>query len=96
MLKINKVIPKDNYILELHYSNNEIRLYDVSQLFKYDLYKPLQDKALFNKVIARYNAVFWGEIDIAPETLYEDSIVKKNNSFINIKMKSLFKRLSKL
>ena len=79
MLKVIKVIPYADYTIEIHYSNKEIKIFDMKPLFEYEIYKPLINKNLFYTVKPFYNTITWDDdIDIAPETLYEDS-VKKNN-----------------
>ena len=78
---VTRAKPLKDYRLLLHFSNGEKKEYNVKPLFKYPVFKPLKNKDIFNKVRVKYGAPIWnnGEIDIAPETLYEDGIsVSKN------------------
>jgi len=76
-ITVTSVKPLKDYKLLLRFSTGEKKEYDVRPLLKIPLYEPLKDKALFNKVRARYGAPVWnnGKIDIAPETLYEDGVL---------------------
>lgn len=76
LLSIKSVKPLDDYFLLLTFSNSEERLFDVKSLFNKTVYKPLQDKDLFNKVhiIFNYTIAWNDEIDLCPDSLYRDSI----------------------
>lgn len=70
----------ENYKLELVYETGETKIYDMTELLntcKY--YKNLKDKEKFKKVNIVGLSLQWedGE-DIAPELLYEDSILEEN------------------
>lgn len=76
--KILKVKVLENYKIELLYETGEIKIYDMKEMLntcKY--YKNLKDKEKFNKVHIMGLSIQWetGE-DIAPEILYNDSILK--------------------
>ena len=53
----------------------EFRLFDATSLFKYPAFKPLEDEEVFKRAAIEYGVVTWknGEIDIAPETMYQNS-----------------------
>ena len=93
-----KVVPTNNYELIIYYETGEVKIYDVKPLLNLGIFKLLKNKKLFNTVRPSANTIEWpnainkpgycSEIDIAPETLYYDSVdydLKKNvNSlFIN-------------
>ena len=59
MLKVIKVIPYTDYTIEIHYSNKEIKMFDMKPLFKYEIYKPLINKNLFYTVKPFYNTITW-------------------------------------
>ena len=50
-------------------------MYDASQLLEYPAFQPLKDDGVFRDVRVEYGVVTWldGDIDIAPETMYQNS-----------------------
>ena len=75
LMKITKVRPLDNMMLLLTFNSGEQRLYDASQLLKYPVFQPLEDKEVFAHPEIDHGVVTWldGELDIAPESMYENS-----------------------
>lgn len=76
--KIKDVIPKPNYVLEVVFENSEKRLFSVAPYFKYTVYKPLENIAFFNNVVAKYGTVVWFKdelIDFDPYTIYKEGEV---------------------
>jgi hypothetical protein len=63
-----------DYKLIVTFSTGEKKLFDFADLLSMPCYKPLKDKAVFDRVYVDYGTLAWndGEIDIAPETLYEN------------------------
>ena len=71
--RVKKVIPSDNYTLKLFFTNGEIKLYDVSPLLGHGVFAKLQDVNIFKQARITHGTVEWPEeIDICPDTLYED------------------------
>ena len=71
METVIRVVPKENYCLELVFSTGEVRLFDVSPYLEMGVFRQLKDNYLFSIAYVAFNTVCWpGEIDIAPETLY--------------------------
>ena len=71
--RVNKVIPKEDYTLILHFSNGEIKQYDIKPLLDKGVFNQLKDPSVFKQVHVSFGTVEWpGEIDICPDTLYED------------------------
>jgi len=72
--KVTDVRALEDYKLHLRFSTGEERIFDVKPQLKYQVYKPLADKTLFNSVYLCYGVPTWqnGEIDFAPDTLYEE------------------------
>lgn len=69
---VKDVIPLEDYRLELHYQNGEVRLFDVSPYIKGEWYGQLKDPAYFRSVHPCDDTVEWaGGQDIAPHELYE-------------------------
>ena len=72
---VKSVKPMDNYMLLLTFANNEQRCYDVKPLLDTGVFKSLKDTAMFNTVRVCFDSISWdNQVDIAPETLYIDSI----------------------
>jgi len=65
----------DDYMMIVHFSTGEMRLFDATSLFKYPAFKPLEDETVFKGAVVEYGVVTWknGEIDFSPETMYRDS-----------------------
>ena len=75
LMKITKVKPMDNMMLLLTFNSGEQRLYDASQLLEYPVFQPLKDNEVFSHPELDHGVVTWldGELDIAPEAMYENS-----------------------
>lgn len=76
MIKVVGVKVIENYQLLLTFSTGEKKVYNVKPLLELPAYKILKDNAVFCDVQIDFDTVAWcnGDIDIAPETLYEQSI----------------------
>ena len=75
LLDVVKVVVKAKYVLELEFENGERRLFDMSSLIDKKPFNRLKASNAFYGAHVDYGTVVWpGEIDIAPETLYELSI----------------------
>lgn len=74
-MKITSVKPLDDMMMLITFSTGETRLYDATQLLEYPAFQPLQDEAVFRSAKIEYGVVTWldGDIDIAPETMYQNS-----------------------
>lgn len=73
--EITEAIPLNDYSLFLYYTTGEYRVYDVKPLLNAGVFEVLKDMEVFRKV-QLHETVSWcdGKIDIAPETLYADSL----------------------
>ena len=75
LVDVVKVYPKDNFLLDLVYANGEQRRFDMRPLLSIKPWDRIAHPQIFKLVRADYGTVVWpGEIDIAPETLYDDSV----------------------
>ena len=77
--KILKVKALEGYQIELEYETGEIKIYDMTELLSTcKAYHNLKDKEKFKKLKIFGLSIQWedGE-DIAPELLYENSVLKK-------------------
>ncbi|WP_299437275.1 DUF2442 domain-containing protein [uncultured Rhodospira sp.] len=69
------VRPLPEYCLELDYANGERRRFDMRPLLAMTPWTAIAAPALFKRVRVEHGTVAWpGEIDVAPETLYADSV----------------------
>jgi len=74
LLDVISVEPhKDNTLL-LIFENNEKRLFDMAPYLDRKPFKKLKNSQLFMRAKVAYGTVVWpGNIDIAPETLWDCS-----------------------
>ena len=67
-----KAIPEHSLLLTFH--NGERRCFDMRPYLHYPVFRKLSNFAYFSLARVDYGTVTWpGDIDIAPETLYECS-----------------------
>jgi len=72
MESVVRVVPRENYHLELEFDTGEVRLFDVRPYLDKGVFRQLKDQALFARAYVAFETVCWpGNLDIAPETLYE-------------------------
>jgi len=81
MESVTLVYPRDDFHLELTFSTGEVRLFDVRPYLDKGVFRRLQDVALFKQAYVAFGTVCWpGNLDIAPETLYDRSRPKHDSS----------------
>jgi hypothetical protein len=74
LLDVIAVQPRPDFQLDLEFQNGERRRFDMRPLLALKPWTSIASTAIFNLVRVDYGTVVWpGEIDIAPETLYDDS-----------------------
>ena len=75
-IKVRSVRPLDGYKLLVCFDNGEKRMFDFEPLLDMPCYQPLKDRSGFVRAYVDCGTVCWddGDIDIAPETLYERSV----------------------
>ena len=72
MESVVRVIPRENYHLELEFNTGEVRIFDVRPYLDMGVFHKLKEMSLFAKAFVAFDSVCWpGDLDIAPETLYE-------------------------
>lgn len=75
MEQVQLVKPLPGYQLEVTFKNGECRLFDAKPFLTRGIFGRLQDVSLFNQAYVAYDTVCWpGELDIAPDTIYQRSI----------------------
>ena len=79
-IKISGVRPLADYHLWVRFSNGEAKTFDFNTLLDSPAFAPLKNKDIFDSVYIDYGVTVWnnGEIDIAPEYLYENGIPAVN------------------
>ena len=74
LLDVVKVEVKPNYRLLLEFENGETRVFDMSPYMDKRPFVELKGSPRFAMASVDYGTVVWpGGIDIAPETLYDES-----------------------
>ena len=75
---IKHIKPLENMILEVVFSNGEIKKYDMKNLIKnHEAFKDLENEKLFNKVkvdVGGYGVVWNDEIDLSSEEIWVNGI----------------------
>lgn len=74
-MEVIAVKPLDDMVMIVTFSTGEKRLFDASSFLAYPAFAPLKDEAVFRSAKVEYGVVTWmdGEIDLAPETMYDKS-----------------------
>ena len=73
-IRVKAAKPLPGRMLLVTFSTGEKRLYDTTTLHG-PAFSPLNDEAVFENIDIFHGVITWnhGEIDIAPETVYQDS-----------------------
>lgn len=75
LLDVVNVKVQPDYRLLLEFENGEWRMFDMSPYMDKKPFNRLKNASLFYGAHVDYGTVVWpGEIDIAPETLYDRSV----------------------
>ncbi|MCK6413149.1 MAG: DUF2442 domain-containing protein [Azonexus sp.] len=75
MLQVRSVKPIPDFLLRLVFSNGEQRQFDMRPYLRYPVFRQLENPGFFSLAHIDYGTVVWpGDIDIAPETLYDRSV----------------------
>ncbi|MCP1381932.1 DUF2442 domain-containing protein [Runella salmonicolor] len=72
--RVKQVTPLGNYELQIVFSNQEVRLFDVKPYLDKGIFEELKDISLFNSAKVFNGTVTWNnELDFCPDTLYLES-----------------------
>jgi hypothetical protein len=75
LLDVVKVEVEPDYKLRLEFENGEKRIFDMSAYMDRRPFVRIKELSLFALAKVDYGTVVWpGNIDIAPETLYDRSV----------------------
>jgi hypothetical protein len=76
VIKVSGARPLDEFRLWIRFNTGEAKVFDFKTLLSAPAFAPLSDKSVFNSVYIEYGVPVWneGDIDISPETLYEDGV----------------------
>lgn len=76
-MTVRSVKPLDDMMMIVTFASGEKRLFDATQLLAYPAFQPLMDEKVFKAAQVEFGVVTWmdGDIDIAPETMYQNSYV---------------------
>lgn len=81
MESVTFVHARDDFHLELKFSTGELGLFDMRPYLDKGVFRRLQDLTLFKQAYVAFDTVCWpGDLDIAPETLYDRSRWKHGSS----------------
>ena len=74
LIRAVSVEPQDDSKLLVSFSNGEQRIFDAAPLLDMPIYAPLREPSFFRRAHIECGTVVWSdELDVSPESLYEDS-----------------------
>lgn len=75
-IRVSGIRPLEDFKLWLRFNTGEAKIFDFKPLLNHAAFLPLASKSVFDYVYIDYGVPVWcdGEIDIAPETLYEQGV----------------------
>ena len=81
-IKVSGIRPLKDYRLWIRFNNGEARVFDFKPLLSAPAFQALRDEDVFRGVYIDYGVAVWqdGDIDIAPEYLYENSLLQDSCS----------------
>ena len=75
MIEVSSVQAAPDFALLLTFNSGERRRFDMRPYLHYPVFRRLENAGYFSLARVDYGTVTWpGDIDIAPETLYDQSV----------------------
>jgi len=72
--RIKNVTPNSDFTLNLEFTNNEVKIFDVKPYLDIGIFKELKDYNKFKNVKVFMGSIQWsGGQDLCPDTLYLES-----------------------
>lgn len=69
---VKVVIPRDNYLLDIRFSNGESGVLDMKPYLDFGVFKRIRDYSSFNKVSVVFDTIEWESgVDLDPEFVYD-------------------------
>lgn len=76
MEAVTHVIARDDHSLLVTFDTGEVRSFDMRPYLDKGLFVALRDLTIFKQAYVAFDTVCWpGRLDIAPETLYDKSVL---------------------
>ncbi len=71
LIRVKNVNALDNYELEIEFTNDEIKIFDMKPYLNLPIFQDLKDPKIFAKVRVAFNTVQWENgADFDPDSLY--------------------------
>ena len=81
MESVTHVQVRENFHLELEFSTGERRMFDARPYLEKGVFQRLKDPQQFGQAYVAFDTVCWpGNLDIAPETLYDRSVIVESHA----------------
>jgi hypothetical protein len=69
---VKAVIPRDNYLLDISFSNGESGVLDMKPYLNFGIFKRIKDYRSFEKVTVAFDTIEWESgVDLDPEFVYD-------------------------
>lgn len=73
--RVTAVEPNSDHTLTLHFTNDEVRVFDIKPYLGIGIFTELRDLSAFNSVRLLLGSVQWvGGQDLCPDMLYAESV----------------------
>lgn len=71
LVRVKNVKPLYNFELEIEFTSNEVKIFDMKPYLNHPIYKDLNNIDSFNKVKVAFNTIQWENgADFDPDSLY--------------------------
>ena len=69
---VTAVIPRDNYVLDITFSNGESGVLDMKPYLSFGIFNRIKDRKSFEKVTVSFDTIEWESgADLDPEFVYD-------------------------